>query len=181
MLKLGVGSGSFPQWKSTWKVGSGKKCYKRGVTARKSGLCVKCTEPQSMLSFFSSRPNWASPPPHPQASGPTPRSGGRGTLACTRGGPRGVGSPTGQILWYSRHILVCTLHGQNHWYSTTTLCSMRLFLSSWWRELVKTRGGHRHLQIVRMLDIDLISEPPHAPSPQIYVSKVWESVWPKVQ
>ncbi len=40
------------------------------------------------------------------------------------------------------------------------------------------RGGHRHLQIGRMHDIDLISEPPHAPSPQIYVPKVWESVWP---
>jgi hypothetical protein len=39
------------------------------------------------------------------------------------------------------------------------------------------RGGHRHLQIGRMLDIDLISEPP--PPPQMYVSKVWESVWPE--
>jgi hypothetical protein len=29
------------------------------------------------------------------------------------------------------------------------------------------RGGHRHLQIGRMLDIDFISEPPHAPSPQM--------------
>jgi hypothetical protein len=28
-----------------------------------------------------------------------------------------------------------------------------------------SRGGHRHLQIGRMLDIDLTSEPPHAPSP----------------
>ncbi len=27
------------------------------------------------------------------------------------------------------------------------------------------RGGHPHLQIGRMLDIDLISEPPHAPFP----------------
>jgi hypothetical protein len=34
------------------------------------------------------------------------------------------------------------------------------------------RGGHRHLLIGRMLDIDLISEPPHAPSPQMYESKV---------
>jgi hypothetical protein len=33
----------------------------------------------------------------------------------------------------------------------------------------------------RMLDIDLISEPPHAPSPQMYVYKVWESVWPEGQ
>jgi hypothetical protein len=32
-----------------------------------------------------------------------------------------------------------------------------------------------------MLDIDLISEPPHAPSPQMYVYKVWESVWPEGQ
>jgi hypothetical protein len=43
------------------------------------------------------------------------------------------------------------------------------------------RGGHRNLQIGRMLDINLISEPPHAPSPLIYVSKVWESVWPEGQ
>ncbi len=40
------------------------------------------------------------------------------------------------------------------------------------------RGGHRHLQIGRMHDMALISEPPHAPYPQIYVPKVWESVWP---
>ncbi len=46
---------------------------------------------------------------------------------------------------------------------------------------VPGRGGHRHMQIGRMLDIDLISEPPHAPSPQIYVSKVRESVWPEGQ
>jgi hypothetical protein len=37
------------------------------------------------------------------------------------------------------------------------------------------------LQIGQMLDIDLISEPPHAPSPQMYVPKVWESVWPEGQ
>jgi predicted DNA-binding transcriptional regulator YafY len=43
------------------------------------------------------------------------------------------------------------------------------------------RGGHRHFQIGRMHNIDLISEPPHAPSPQIYVSKVWESVWQEGQ
>ncbi len=44
-----------------------------------------------------------------------------------------------------------------------------------------SRDGHRHLQIGRMFDIDLISEPPHAPSPQIYASKMWESVWPEGQ
>ncbi len=44
-----------------------------------------------------------------------------------------------------------------------------------------TRGGHRHLQKGRMLDINLISETPHAPSRQMYVSKVWESVWPEGQ
>jgi hypothetical protein len=43
------------------------------------------------------------------------------------------------------------------------------------------RGGHRHLQIGRMLDIDLIKEPPHALSPQMYVPKVWESVRPEGQ
>ncbi len=47
--------------------------------------------------------------------------------------------------------------------------------------MVDSRGGHRHLQIGQMLDIDLISEHPHAPSPQMYVSKVWESVWPEGQ
>jgi hypothetical protein len=47
----------------------------------------------------------------------------------------------------------------------------------WGGGVVSSRGGHRHLQIGRMHDIDLISEPPHALSPQIYVSKVWESVW----
>ncbi len=45
----------------------------------------------------------------------------------------------------------------------------------------KNRGGHRHLQIGRMLDNDLISEPPHTPSLQMYVSKAWESVWPEGQ
>jgi hypothetical protein len=45
----------------------------------------------------------------------------------------------------------------------------------------RTRGGHRHLQIGRMLDIDLISEPPHTPTPQVYVYKVWESVWSEGQ
>ncbi len=43
-----------------------------------------------------------------------------------------------------------------------------------------SNGGHRHLQIGRMLDIDLISEPPR-PRPQMYVFKVWESVWPEGQ
>jgi hypothetical protein len=59
----------------------------------------------------------------------------------------------------------------------------------WIREILKHiamhtlyigRGGHRYLQTGRMLDIDL-SEPPHAPSPQMYASKVWESVWPEGQ
>ncbi len=46
---------------------------------------------------------------------------------------------------------------------------------------IKCRGGHRHLQIGRLLDFDLISESPHAPSYQMSVSKVWESVWPEGQ
>jgi hypothetical protein len=39
----------------------------------------------------------------------------------------------------------------------------------YWKLLegVGSRGGHRHLQIGRMLDIYLITEPPHAPSPQM--------------
>ncbi len=32
-------------------------------------------------------------------------------------------------------------------------------------DLLVCRGGHRHLQIGRMLDIDLISEPPPRPLP----------------
>ncbi len=48
-------------------------------------------------------------------------------------------------------------------------------------DLCVVRGGHQHLQIGQMLDIDLISEPPPAPSPQMYVYKVWESVWPEGQ
>jgi hypothetical protein len=47
--------------------------------------------------------------------------------------------------------------------------------------LLPGRGGHRHLQIGRMLDIDQISEPPHAPSSQMYASKVRESLWPEGQ
>jgi hypothetical protein len=46
---------------------------------------------------------------------------------------------------------------------------------------VFARGGHRHLQVGRMLDIDLVSEPPPPRPPPIYVSKVWESVWPEGQ
>ncbi len=34
-----------------------------------------------------------------------------------------------------------------------------------------SRGGHRHLQIGRLLDIDLISEPPTPPSPRCMYSK----------
>jgi hypothetical protein len=37
------------------------------------------------LGFFSSRPNWEPPPPHPQASAPPPLVPG-GTLACEREG-----------------------------------------------------------------------------------------------
>jgi hypothetical protein len=44
-------------------------------------------------------------------------------------------------------------------------------------DTVISRGGHRHLQIGRMLDIDPISEPP----PQMYVSKVCKSVCQKGQ
>jgi hypothetical protein len=36
---------------------------------------------------------------------------------------------------------------------------------------LKSRGGHRHLQTGRMLDIDLISEPPHAPPPRCMFTK----------
>jgi hypothetical protein len=61
-----------------------------------------------VLSFFSSRRNWDSPTPRPQASVPSPLwLGGRGTLAGERGGGR-VPIPTrGHTLWYSLYI--CTL------------------------------------------------------------------------
>ncbi len=49
-------------------------------------------------------------------------------------------------------------------------------LSMWpreeqWQNRPASRGGHRHLQIGQMLDTDLISEPPHAPSPKIMYPK----------
>jgi hypothetical protein len=45
------------------------------------------------------------------------------------------------------------------------------------KDMTPPRGGHRHLQIGRMLEIDLISETP----PQMFASKEWESVWPEGQ
>jgi hypothetical protein len=57
-----------------------------------------------VLSFFSSRRNWDSPNPSPQASMTPPRYWGRGTFV----GERGVGRvpiPTkGHTLWYSSNI-----------------------------------------------------------------------------
>ncbi len=43
-----------------------------------------------------------------------------------------------------------------------------------YKNRICTSGGHQNLQIGRMLDIDLISEPPPAPHPHMYVSKVWD-------
>ncbi len=65
------------------------------------------------------------------------------------------------------------MNKSNFTYAAQRLKNMKVTL--------KGRGGHRHLQIGRMLDIDLISELPHAPSPQIYVFNVWESVLPEGQ
>jgi hypothetical protein len=54
-----------------------------------------------VLSFFSSRRNWDSPTPHPQAFVPPPfGSGGRGTLAGERGGGRVPISTRGHTLWF---------------------------------------------------------------------------------
>jgi hypothetical protein len=52
------------------------------------------------LGFFSSRPNWDPPPPHPQANvSPPPLvpggGGGGNTLACRRGAWRGPNSDEG--------------------------------------------------------------------------------------
>jgi hypothetical protein len=47
-------------------------------------------------------------------------------------------------------------------------------------QVTENQRGTSTLAIGRMLDIDLISEPPPPrPPPQMYVSKVWESVWPE--
>jgi hypothetical protein len=58
-----------------------------------------------VLSFFSSRRNWDSPPPHSRRRVcPPPFGGGEGTLACGRG-VGGVPIPTkGHTLWCSVYI-----------------------------------------------------------------------------
>jgi hypothetical protein len=61
-----------------------------------------------LLSFFSSRRNWDSPNPSPQASvPPPPMFVGRGTLAGERGVGRVPISKRGHTLWYS--LKICTL------------------------------------------------------------------------
>ncbi len=56
-------------------------------------------------------------------------------------------------------------------YARDIMCSKCSFHSRYYNQ--RNRDGHRHLHIGRMLDIDLIPPPP------MYVSKVWESVWPE--
>jgi hypothetical protein len=41
-----------------------------------------------------------------------------------------------------------------------------------WTSILANRLNARHRSNIR-------APPPHAPSPQMYVSKVWESVWPE--
>jgi hypothetical protein len=43
--------------------------------------------------------------------------------------------------------------------------SFLMFVQNWLGWYMALSGGHRHLQIGRMLDIDLISEPPPPPTP----------------
>ncbi len=65
---------------------------------------------------------------------------------------------------------------KNSWIFTYTLAPFLTNINSVNRTYTfytyrnKIRGGHRHLQIGRMLDID----------PQMYVFKVWEFVWPEL-
>ncbi len=67
----------------------------------------------------------------------------------------------------------CTGGGGMHWTLNTELTTSGSMhstkestMSSSISLLLTGRGRHRHLQIGRMLDIDLILEPPHAPSPR---------------
>ncbi len=72
--------------------------------AAKSSYIRYCHRVDRALGFFSNRPNWDPPPPHPQASESPSLFPGEDTLAC------GVLIRTrGQTLWYSRYI--CTLWG----------------------------------------------------------------------
>jgi hypothetical protein len=65
---------------------------------------------QSAKLFFQSSELGLPHPPHPQASVASPfGSGGRGTLACCRGGG-GVSIPTrGHTLWLWYSVYVCIL------------------------------------------------------------------------
>ncbi len=70
--------------------------------------------------LFSSRLNWDSPTPHPQASVPPSLcSGGRGTLTGERKGGRVLIPTRGHTLWYSLYIgtgyLLC---GHEEWPET---------------------------------------------------------------
>jgi hypothetical protein len=64
-------------------------------------------------------------------------------------------------------------------YRRPTLCTLHIavyFLKSLkiavvWGGGLLGRGGHQHLQIGRMLDIDLISEPPTPPPPRCMYTK----------
>ncbi len=64
--------------------------------------------------------------------------------------------------------ILCSCTVRNGAYAWADHTHLHTILHSVEKFRVKTRDGHRHLQIGRMLDIDLISEPL---PPQMYVSK----------
>jgi hypothetical protein len=70
---------------------------------------TRVTSAHRVLGFFSSRPNWDIPPPHPQESLYPPFGSGGGTHSVAGEG-RGVPIRTrGQTLLYSRSTRICTL------------------------------------------------------------------------
>jgi hypothetical protein len=79
-----------------------------------------------VLSFFSSRRNWNSPTPCPQASVPSPPllGGGGGAHSLAREGGGRVPIPTrGHTLWYSLYI--CTLWAFPSQYKSSLLAPLR--------------------------------------------------------
>jgi hypothetical protein len=59
-----------------------------------------------VLGFFSSRPNWDPPPPHPQASVSSPFGSGGDTAGEGVGGPNSDGYCTGKLTFRAEIIFV---------------------------------------------------------------------------
>jgi hypothetical protein len=73
---------------------------------------------------------------------------------------KGQEGETCVVLFYCEYSKDRTICGGTNGYRT-----LQRDLGNWESQGVGSRGGHQHLQIGRMLDIDLISEPPQRPLP----------------